>query len=83
MFIKNMGHNVRATVMGDLQTSKAQTSLCIRSDLEIYTKLHQTRPSAAVRSVGHDHFLVRKGLSRTTFLAEYACWSGHLFSVSS
>ena len=69
--------------MGDLQTSKAQTSLCIRSDLEIYTKLHQTWPSAAVRSVGHGHFLSEKGFSRTTFLAEYACSSGHLFSVSS
>ena len=60
MFIKHMGHDVRTTVMGDLQTSKAQTSLCIRSDLEIYTKLHQTRPSTAVRSVGHDHFFCPK-----------------------
>ena len=59
MFIKHMGHDVRTTVMGDLQTTKAQTSLRIRSDIEI-TKLHQTRPLAAVLSVGHEHFLVRK-----------------------
>ena len=41
--------------LGGLQTTKAQTSLRIRTDLEI-TQRHQTRPSAAVRSVGHDHF---------------------------
>ena len=34
--------------LGGLRTTKAQTSLRFRSDLEI-TQLHQTRPSAAVR----------------------------------
>ena len=40
------------------EKTKAQTSLCIRSGLEI-TQLLQ-RPSAAVQSVGKDHFLVGK-----------------------
>ena len=45
---KYVGHDVRKTVFGGLRTSKAQTSLRFRSDLEI-TQLHQTRPSATVR----------------------------------
>ena len=64
MLIKNyVGHDVRKTLFGGLRTTKAQTSLRFRSDLEI-TQLHQTRPSAAVRPW---HFLGQKGFSRTTF----------------
>ena len=49
MLIKNyVGHDVRKTLFEGLRTTKAQTSLRFRSDLEI-TQLHQTRPSAAVR----------------------------------
>ena len=50
MLIKKIyvGHDVRKTLFGGLRTTKAQTSLRVRSDLEI-TQLHQTRPSAAVR----------------------------------
>ena len=40
---------VRKTVFGGLRTTKAETSLRFLSDLEI-TQLHQTRPSAAVRT---------------------------------
>ena len=43
-----VGHDVRKTLFGGLRTTKAQTSLRFRSDLEI-TQLHQTRPLAAVR----------------------------------
>ena len=43
-----VGHDVRKTLFGGLRTTKVQTSLRFRSDLEI-TQLHQTRPSAAVR----------------------------------
>ena len=51
MFRKhNMGLDVRKLSCGVLQTTNAQTSLRIRSDLEI-TQLHQTRPSAAVWSM--------------------------------
>ena len=50
MFRKhNMGLDVRKLSCGVLQTTNAQTSLRIRSDLEI-SQLHQTRPSAAVWS---------------------------------
>ena len=50
MFRKhNIGLDVRKLSCGVLQTTNAQTSLRIRSDLEI-TQLHQTRPSAAVWS---------------------------------
>ena len=50
MFRKhNMGLDVKKLSCGVLQTTNAQTSLGIRSDLEI-TQLHQTRPSAAVWS---------------------------------
>ena len=50
MFRKhNMGLDVRKLSCGVLQTTNSQTSLRIRSDLEI-TQLHQTRPSAAVWS---------------------------------
>ena len=61
--------------LGGLQITKAQASLRIRSDLEII-QLHQTRPSAAVRSVGHDHFLVRK---KNIFWPKMLIWSGHFF----
>ena len=44
-----MGLDVRKLSCGVLRTTNAQTSLRIRSDLEI-TQLHQTRPSAAVWS---------------------------------
>ena len=44
-----MGLDVRKLSCGVLKTTNAQTSLRIRSDLEI-TQLHQTRPSAAVWS---------------------------------
>ena len=44
----NFGHDMRKTVFGGLRTTKAKTSLCIGSDLEI-TQLHQTRPSAEVQ----------------------------------
>ena len=40
---------VRKTVLGGLRTTKAENSLRFLSDLEI-TQLHQTRPSAAVRT---------------------------------
>ena len=60
MLLKNyVGHDVRKTLFGGLRTTKAQTSLCFRSDLEI-TQLHQTRPPTMT--------LFRpKGFSRTTF----------------
>ena len=46
MFRKhNMGLDVRKLSCDFLRTTNAQTSLRIRSDLEI-TQLHQTRPSA-------------------------------------
>ena len=50
--------NVHKTYGPFREKTKAQTSLCIRSGLEI-TQLLQ-RPSAAVQSVGKDHFLVGK-----------------------
>ena len=50
--------NVHKTYGPLREKTKAQTSLCIRSGLEI-TQLLQ-RPSAAVQSVGKDHFLVGK-----------------------
>ena len=51
MFRKhNIGLDVRKLSCWVLQTTNAQTSLRIRSDLEI-TQLHQTRPSAAVAQV--------------------------------
>ena len=51
MFRKhNMGLDVRKLSCGVLRTTNAQTSLRIRSDLEI-TQLNQTRSSAAVWSV--------------------------------
>ena len=44
-----MGLDVRKLSCGVLRTTNAQTSLRIRSDLEI-TQLNQTKPSAAVWS---------------------------------
>ena len=56
MFRKhNMGIDVRKLSCGVLRTTNAQTSLRIRSDLEI-TQLHQTRPSAGADSVWSGHF---------------------------
>ena len=50
MFRKHhMGLDMRKLSCGVLRTTNAQTSLRIRSDLEI-TQLHQTRPSVAVLS---------------------------------
>ena len=70
--------NVHKTYGPLPEKTKAQTSLCIRSGLEI-TQLLQ-RPSAAVQSVGKDHFLVRKGFSRTAFFyPNMLIWSGHFF----
>ena len=51
-----MGHDVRKTVFGGLRTKKAQTSLRIRSDLEITQLHHQGRRQRS----GHDHFIVQK-----------------------
>ena len=60
------------------RTTKAQTSLRFRSDLEITSP---TRPSAAVRPW---HFLDQKGFSRTTFWGLDICLFGlFFFSVSS
>ena len=50
--------NVHKTYGPLREKTKAQTNLCIRSGLEI-TQLLQ-RSSAAVQSVGKDHFLVGK-----------------------
>ena len=69
--------NVHKTYGPLREKTKAQTSLCIRSGLEI-TQLLQ-RPSAAVQSVGKDHFLVGKGFSRTLFYPNMLIWSGHFF----
>ena len=70
--------NVHKTYGPLREKTNAQTSLCIRSGLEI-TQLLQ-RPSAAVQWVGKDQFLVGKGFSRTAFYPNMLIWSGHFFS---
>ena len=73
MFRKhNIGLDVRKLSCGVLQTTNAQTSLRIRSDLEI-TQLHQTRPSAVWSNVliwsGLVIFLVSSRLFNAVFFS--------------
>ena len=75
MFRKhNIGLDVRKLSCGVLQTTNAQTSLRIRSDLEI-TQLHQTRPSAVWSNVliwsGLVIFLVSSRLFNAVFFHVY------------
>ena len=75
MFRKhNIGLDVRKLSCGVLQTKNAQTSLRIRSDLEI-TQLHQTRPSAVWSNVliwpGLVIFLVFSRLFNAVFFHAY------------
>ena len=63
----------------ELSLKNARTSLCIRSGLEI-TQLLQ-RPSAAVQSVGKDHFLVGKGFSRTAFFIRICLFGLVIFFI--
>ena len=71
--------NVHKTYGPLREKTKAQTSLCIRSGLEI-THLLQ-RPSAAVQSVGKDHFLVGKVLAEPLFFIRICLFGLVIFFI--